>query len=142
MHVGGLLRAIVPVWSDQPFFLVFSVNFRLNKASTPSKLNQAELEIVVMTPTAMAKAANTVWLAPVEEIVRFYVEALMSFAVPSLNTTSSEGAGTASELGISADTLGVLTAIVCGREQAASSKLFRLGCGRLSFVIRRDRQTI
>ena len=43
--------------------------------SKPSKLNQAELEIVVMTPTAMAKAANTVWLAPVEEIVRFYVEA-------------------------------------------------------------------
>ena len=71
--------------------------------SKPSKLNQAELEIVVMTPTAMAKAANTVWLAPVR-----------SFAVPSLNTTSSEGGGTAPELGISADTLGVLTAIVWG----------------------------
>ena len=75
MLVGGFLRNIVSVWNHQPFFPGFNVNFRLSKASKPSKLNQAKLEIVVMTPTAMAKAANTVWLAPVEEIVCFYVEA-------------------------------------------------------------------
>ena len=77
-----------------------------------------------MTPAAMAKAANTVWLAP------------------SLNTTSSEGAGTASELGISSDTLGVLTAIVCGREHAARSKLFRLDCGVLSIFLLGGLETI
>ena len=67
---------------------------------------------------------------------------MRSFAVPSLNTTSSEGGGTASELGISAVTLGVLTAIVCGREQAASSKLFRLGCDVLSIVLLGGLETI
>ena len=58
-----------------------------------------------------------------------------SFAVPSLFTTSFEGAGTASELGISADTLGVLTSTVRGREQEARSKLFRLGCAVFSIVL-------
>ena len=67
---------------------------------------------------------------------------MRSFAVPSLNTTSSEGGGTASELAISADTLGVLTAIVCGREQAASSKLFRLECDVLSIVLLAGLETI
>ena len=59
-----------------------------------------------------------------------------------MNTTSSEGGGTASELDISADTLGVLTAIVCDREQATSSKLFRLGCGVLSIVLLGGLETI
>ena len=62
--------------------------------------------------------------------------------VPSLNTTSSEGAGTASELGISSDTLGVLTAIVCGRVHEASSKLFRLDCGVLSIFLLGGLETI
>ena len=67
MLVGGFLRDIVPVWNLQPFVPGLNINFRLGKASKPSKLNQAELEIVVMTPAAMATAANTVWLAPVDE---------------------------------------------------------------------------
>ena len=71
----SFLGDIVAVWNHKPFLPGFNINFRLGKASKPSKLNQAELEIVVMTPAAMAKAANTVWLAPVEEIVCFYVEA-------------------------------------------------------------------
>ena len=67
---------------------------------------------------------------------------MRSFAVPSLYTTSSEGAGTASELGISADTLGVLTAIVFGCEHEASSKLFRLDCGVLSIFLLGGLETI
>ena len=75
MSVRGFLRNIVSVWNHQPLFAGFNVNIRLSKASKPAKLNQAKLEISVVTPTAMAKAANTVWLAPVEKIVCLYVEA-------------------------------------------------------------------
>ena len=73
--VCSFLRNIVSVSNHQPFFPGFNVNFRVSKASKPSKLNQAKLGIVVMTPTSMAKAANTVWLAPIEKIVCLYVEA-------------------------------------------------------------------
>ena len=63
-------------------------------------------------------------------------------SMPSLLTTLSEGEGAASELGISADTLGVLTATVCGREHEASSKLFRLDCGVLSIFLLGGLETI
>ena len=79
MLVRGFLRNIVSVWNHQPLFAGFNVNIRLSKASKPAKLNQAKLEIVVITRTAMAKATNTVRLAPVKIIVRFYVNAQFTY---------------------------------------------------------------